>query len=58
VARLAGGGWEMLDPLRSPAAAAAIAMVMLMSSGVPEVEAVVKVNAMPALDLLDCVGVA
>lgn len=52
IARLAGGGWETLDPLLSPGAAAAIVTVMLMSAGSPEVEAMVEVNAMRALDLL------
>lgn len=55
ISRLAGGGWETLDPTHSPAAAAAIVTALLVAHGAEPDEAAMKVNVMPALDLLACV---
>lgn len=55
ITRLAGGGWEMLDPLHSPAATAAVVTALLVAHGMDPDEAAAKVNVMPALELLACV---
>lgn len=55
ISRLAGGGWETLNPLHGPSAAAAIVTCVLVAGGAGLDEAVAVVQAMPAAELLACV---
>lgn len=55
ICRLAGGGWEMLDPMHSPAAAAAIVTCILVADGAKPELALARVNGMLATELLACV---
>lgn len=55
ISQLAGGGWETLNPLHSPAAAAAVVTCALVVGGAELDKAVAEVQAMPAADLLACV---
>lgn len=56
VSRLAGGGWETVNPLHSPAACAAVVVTLLVTkAGRDEKETAREVDAMKASDLLGCV---
>lgn len=56
ISRLAGGGWETLNPLHSPAACAAIVVAVLVTKGGHSDEsAAAAVDSMSAAGLLACV---
>lgn len=56
ICALADGGWEVLNPLRSPTCAASILAVMRSSrTGVDTVIAAKEIAAMPVVELLACV---
>lgn len=52
ICQLAGGGWEMLNPLTGPAAAAAIVTLLRARHGEDVAIVAKEVQAMPAGDLL------
>lgn len=54
ICQMAGGGWEMLNPLTGPTAAAAIVTRLLALHGTDITVAAKEVAAMPAGDLLGC----
>lgn len=56
IARLAGGAWEVLDPMRSIPGAAAIVTVLLAKRGGLGLKAATAfVNALPYVDLFACI---